>query len=100
MCLGFPCPVYVPKYKKDVDKLDRAQKAPQVIARGGEEGRGEPCAFVRRGRRRVSRACLVNVFWYLTGGFKDSRARLFSDTHNKRIRENRQITRREILIKC
>lgn len=94
--LGFLCPVLLPQHEKDFDKLDRAQKAWGVRRDWG-------AAMVLcppKEKLRVGRGRLVTVFCCLMGGFEKSGARVFSDTHNKRIKDNRQIARREIPIKC
>lgn len=63
---------------------------------GCEEGLREPCSFVLQKRRlREGRGCLVTIFCYLMGGFEESEATLFSDMHNKRIMDNRQLARRQ-----
>lgn len=68
---------------------------------GHEEGLGGTMVlFPAKEKLGVGRGHLVRVFCYLMGGFEKTRARLFSDTHNKRINDNRQIARREIQTEC
>lgn len=58
------------------------------------------CPAEEKAKGGQGRGCLVTVFCYLMGGFEESEAKLFSDMHNKRIRDNRQIARRQTLTKC
>lgn len=104
MCVGAQlvclCLILVPQYKKDIDKLDRAQTAFQVIAWSVRRGLGELCSFILQRMLKEVTGCLVSIFCYLMGDFEESGTGLLPDMHNKKIRDNRQIARRAIPIKC
>lgn len=99
--LGCLCLVLVPQSEtKDTDKLGRAQSAFQVIVWSMRRGLGELCSFILQRSLKEVTGCLVSIFCYLLGGFEASGTGLLPDMHNKKIRDNRQIARRTIPIKC
>lgn len=83
-----------------MDKLGRAQAAFQLIVWSVRRGLGELCSFILCRMIKEVTGCLVSIFSYLMGDFEESGTGLLPDMHNKKIRDNRQIARRAIPIKC